>query len=316
MSKSGKKNIGAKKNKEQETLKADFENTGNYLRTLRMGKGLSTKDVTKATRISEINIIAIEDQNFSSLPADTFTRGLLNIYADFLGADTKTVIAKFMEERDNTSSQKKRTRHKQSNKILAPKRLAEPTHISSVTMAVVLFLIIIVSFTGYCFYTSWNPFSFLARETEDIQTSMKNILPKDKSPSSTVQEEKIIIVPADTPPQEETISSQPQEQSLEETAVPEGQDAGVQKIQYSVNLLFLKDTGVEIKRDDDETVSQNFKAGDTHALSTESSLTLTFSQPDSADILVNDTTIDFPPLKEGSFTLHIPNDLAKIQPDD
>jgi len=78
MNKAGKKNISNNKEKKQEPVTNEVENTGNYLRTLRMSKGLSIKDVTEATRISATNLNAIEDENFSVLPANTFTRGLLN----------------------------------------------------------------------------------------------------------------------------------------------------------------------------------------------------------------------------------------------
>ena len=198
MSKTGRKNISNNKENIQKPVTSEVENTGNYLRTLRMSKGLSIKDVTEATRISETNLNAIEDENFSALPANTFTRGLLNIYADFLGANKETVVTKFMEERENSSTQKRRSRPKQSGKILSPRRLAEPSQISSMTMAGVLFLVIVVSFTGYCVYNSWNPFSFLMKENRTIQSVMKNIFPEKKPDQDSPALENVIKVPVDT----------------------------------------------------------------------------------------------------------------------
>ncbi len=323
MSKSQKKKTDPQKDEAQKSFATDIENTGNYLRTLRLGKGLSTKEVTEATRISEINIIAIEDQNYSSLPADTFTRGLLNIYSKFLGADAERVIAKFMEERDKTTAQKKRTQYKQTSRILTPKRLAEPTHISSMTMAGALFLIIIICFAGYCFYTSWNPFSFLFKDTDDMQLVMEDVLPKDKSAPSPVEEKKNITAPQKSP---ETLSSTIQESSqdaksspqlLSDETVdkPEGQNVvqgtDIQNTTYSVTISFLEDSTIELKKDDNETLSLEFAKGDVHSLIADSSLLLEFSQPDSAEIVVNDIKIDFPQERDGKHTLQIPQDITK-----
>lgn len=302
MSKSRDTKIDSQKDPKQENVSTSIENAGNYLRTLRLGKGLSIKDVTQATRISETNINAIEDQDFSSLPADTFTRGLLQIYANFLDATPETVIANFMEERDKfTLEKKKRSRHKQSNKILSPKRLAEPTHISSMTMAAILFLIIVLSFAGYCVYTSWNPFSFLLKNKEDLQSAVTNVLQEEKTVTTQEPEEQIIIVPSKKSSQTAA--------KIEEQLVEMKND--IQPAKYLVTIRFLEDTRVEQIKDDDDTISLEFAAGDTHSLKVNSLLQLTFSQADSAEILVNDINVDFPEIRYGNYTLKIPQDLAE-----
>lgn len=325
----------------------EIENTGNYLRTLRLGKGLSTKDVTLATRISETNINAIEDQNFSALPADTFTRGLLTIYAEFLGADPEAVVAKFLEERDSNPTLQKQTRKKTTGKILTPKRLAEPAQVSSMTMAGVLLVLIIVSFTGYCFYTSWNPFSFLTKQNgSEIQSVMESVFPKEEKmpepePSAQVLEEKIISLPVDEPPQEETPTpsqtlevqqEQPPRETVEEVIEVDSAEGTVidepaQEIEapeesgelnqlYNLEISFLTKTGIDIVSDDGEKVSKEFIAGDTYSWSASSSFTLTFTEPDSAEIIVNETPVDFPVSSFGDYSLQIPSDLTESQPDE
>lgn len=194
MSKTGKKDIG-KQNKAQQE-QPEFENTGQYLKKLRTEKGLSTKEVTDTTRISETNLKAIEAQDFSTLPADTFTRGLLSLYAEFLGVDPARIVSQFMEERDASRASNKRVRVRQTTKILAPKTLAEPSHVSSMTMAGTLLVVIIVLFTGFCLYTSWNPFSFLTQKTESFQSVIMSVLPGHKTEES--QPEPSATTPAET----------------------------------------------------------------------------------------------------------------------
>ncbi|MCL7487108.1 MAG: helix-turn-helix domain-containing protein [Desulfobulbaceae bacterium] len=226
MSKSGKSNSSKSKNKEQkqEPETTELENTGNYLRTLRLGKGLSIKDAAEATRISASNLNAIEDQNFSALPANTFTRGLLNIYANYLGADAKAVVGKFMEERGNSVLQKQRFDTRQPRHLLTPKRLAEPSHISSMTMAGILLLFIIVSFTAYCVYTSWNPFSFLMKKSGEIESILlDNILEENSAPVDPAGDQ---TLPFEEDPLT-AIPPQPIDEGWEEPSPPP--DAGADK---------------------------------------------------------------------------------------
>ena len=279
MSKTGKKNI--KKKNEAQLEQPEFENTGQYLYKLRTEKGLSTKEVSETTRISEVNLHAIEAQNFPSLPADTFTRGLLTIYADFLGVDPALIVSQFMQERDTGIASGKHSKVKQTKKILAPKTLAEPSHISSITMAGILLVLIITLFTGFCLYTSWNPFSFLTGETENFQSVMINVLPSRKT----------------------------------EEAQP-GPAARSQTNNYTVCVTFLKDTGVDLTLDENETTELEFKKGDTYTWSAESALTLSFAQPESAMIRLNNTPVVFPEYKNGVATFSLPEALSKQQGDE
>jgi cytoskeletal protein RodZ len=327
MSKSGKDIIGNLKGRKQEPETTEVENTGNYLRTLRLGKGLSIKDVTEATRISGTNLNAIEDLDFSSLPANTFTRGLLNIYANFLGADAEAVVTKFMAEREKSSTRKRRSRYSYSRKILAPKRLAEPAQISSMTMAGILLLFIVVTFTGYCVYTSWNPFIMLVNKNGSIQSIMKSIFPDEKPAQDSPSSEEIIIVPVEQSPVELTTAPETAQEAEEIPSILPGEtneepaeiivnpEADLQEIIYTITLNFLKDTSIELTRDDDDTIVMEFEAGD-QTLSAGNSITVIFSQPDSAEILVNNASIVFPESQEGNYTLQIPQDIAELQQDE
>ena len=282
---------------------------------------MSIKEVTEATRISETNLSAIEDENFSALPANTFTRGFLNIYAEFLGANKEAVVTKFMEERENSSSQKRRSRQKQSGRILSPRRLAEPSQISSMTMAGFLFLVIVVSFTGYCVYTSWNPFSFLMKENRDMQSVMKNVFSEGKPAQDPLVLEKAIEVSVENQPFEVILPTQQEITEASSILPPEATGAPEEPVgkkntespaqKYTLTIRFLKDTSIELAKDDDETFAEDFKSGDIQSWSAESSVTVTFFEPDSAEILVNDASVAFPEPQDGIYTMQIPNDTTE-----
>jgi cytoskeletal protein RodZ len=135
---------------------------GVRLRQLREQKGLELQQVSEETRISTSNLIAIEEEIYDQLPADTFIRGLVTIYGNFLDIDGNEAARNFLGERDRQQPKGKKSKRGKTSHSLTPKKLAEPSNLSSATIAGVLLLFIVISFTAVCLYTGWNPFaSFL-----------------------------------------------------------------------------------------------------------------------------------------------------------
>jgi cytoskeletal protein RodZ len=306
---------------------AGFDHTGAYLRKLRTEKGLSVKEACEATRISEINLTAIENQDFATLPAETFTRGLLNIYARYLEADPAHVVARFMREREQRNQGGgKRGRPRQTNhKILTPKKLAEPAHISSITMAVALLLSIMVLFTGFCLYTSWNPFSFLSRETDSLQSVVMQSLPVDTAPSSVPpvagsEETAPSLTPAASQTQPaEGATAEPRENPAQASsaqappvqALPAGQEGpppAPAKLN-SVSIEFLKNSRLTYVRDHEQPVSNLYKKGEKLSWTESTSMQFIFDLPDSAIVQVNGQPVSFPAESSAGYTLSIPADL-------
>ena len=68
---------------------------GPELRDARLGRGYSIEDCQRATRISRRYLEALEEEEFSALPAPVFARGFLRSYAQFLGLDSTAMVARF-----------------------------------------------------------------------------------------------------------------------------------------------------------------------------------------------------------------------------
>ena len=68
---------------------------GADLRDARLGRGHSIEDCQRATRISRRYLEALEEEDFSALPAPVFARGFLRSYAQFLGLDPTAMVARF-----------------------------------------------------------------------------------------------------------------------------------------------------------------------------------------------------------------------------
>jgi cytoskeletal protein RodZ len=133
---------------------------GVRLQLVREQKGLTLQQVSAETHVSPSNLTAVEAENFELLPADIFTRGLVSIYADYLGLDGTETARLFIKERDRHRPQPRKNRIGKRARSLTPKKLAEPSHISSATVAGILLVSIVVTFTAFCLYTGWNPFTY------------------------------------------------------------------------------------------------------------------------------------------------------------
>jgi len=68
---------------------------GNSLREARVRQGLGYPEVELATKIRAKYLRALEDEEFSILPGDTYIRGFLRTYADYLGLDGQLYVDEY-----------------------------------------------------------------------------------------------------------------------------------------------------------------------------------------------------------------------------
>jgi hypothetical protein len=66
---------------------------GEWLRSARLGKGLTFTEVERTTRINRHYLEALETEHFDVLPAPVYARGFLRSYARALGLDPEEAIA-------------------------------------------------------------------------------------------------------------------------------------------------------------------------------------------------------------------------------
>jgi hypothetical protein len=68
---------------------------GNSLREARLRQGLDFPDVERATKIRPKYLRALEDEQFEILPAQTYVKGFLSTYAEFLGLDGQLYVDEY-----------------------------------------------------------------------------------------------------------------------------------------------------------------------------------------------------------------------------
>ena len=184
---------------------------------MREKKALTVHDISRETNISSSNLTAIELGNYNELPADTFIRGQVIIYAKFLGLDGAEAARLFFEERARRSTGKEKKHFEPQGRGLSAKRLAEPAHISSATWAVTLLLLIIGFLVAFSWYTGWNPFAyFFKEEPAGMSTATSVALPALPESVSEAETEAETTSPDKKAPGEAMLSEDGQETKKQE----------------------------------------------------------------------------------------------------
>ncbi len=80
-----------------------METPGIMLKREREARGLTIKYIAAETKISESSIMAIEDNNFDSFPAEVFVRGFLRNYARVLSIPSEEIIHAYESFKNQTT---------------------------------------------------------------------------------------------------------------------------------------------------------------------------------------------------------------------
>ena len=84
---------------EAKTPELPLENVAS-LKAAREARGLSLNDVFNATRVSRINLEALENDDFDRLPPPVYTRNFIRKYAQAVGVDEKPILDRYEKHRE------------------------------------------------------------------------------------------------------------------------------------------------------------------------------------------------------------------------
>jgi len=85
-------------NKEKTRGIHTMKTVGAMLKSARLAKGTTLKDVERDIKIREKFILAIEADNFRELPSPSYAKGFVHNYAEYLGLQTDAVMAFFRRQ--------------------------------------------------------------------------------------------------------------------------------------------------------------------------------------------------------------------------
>jgi len=75
-----------------------MDSIGDYLRIAREERKIPIAQVARDTKISERYVVAMENGEFSLLPAPAYAKGFLKIYAEYLGLDPRPLVEQYVQE--------------------------------------------------------------------------------------------------------------------------------------------------------------------------------------------------------------------------
>jgi cytoskeleton protein RodZ len=93
---------------EAKTPELAHENMSN-LKAAREARGLSLSNVFDATRVSRINLEALENDDFERLPPPVYTRNFIRKYAQAVGVDEKPILDRYEKHRLGLTPSRKET---------------------------------------------------------------------------------------------------------------------------------------------------------------------------------------------------------------
>ena len=240
---------------------------GEQLRQARLEQNRTLAEAASQTRISLSNLRAIEDAAFEQLPANAFTKGLVILYATYLGLDGETLATQFIQERGNCSNRTlKPLERGEFPPSLQPKKLAEQARVSSAVAASILFFCIVVSFTGFCVYYSWNPFAYLTDKALSLTHTVKNSFHPADPATSRLRTQNTLLLQA----------------------------------------VFYADCRVRVSLDNHPATEQIYLRGSTIQWEAQQSMQLDFFQENCVELQFNGSLLATPVFRDGRATLHLP----------
>jgi len=141
-----------------------MKSVGHILKKQREKQGKSLSQINRITKIPEKNLLALEADNYSLLPAPTFVKGFIQIYAKALDLDPEKLVAIFRRD-----SQKK-----EQSEVL-PQGLTPITKKTfwnpklTISLAIGLLLAVFLSFFGFHLKNYFSPPILLVEKPVDNQ---------------------------------------------------------------------------------------------------------------------------------------------------
>ncbi len=290
---------------------------GELLRETRIKQGLDLESVAEGTKISPKNLRAIEEGNFTALPAEVFTRGFYTLYARHLALDPKEILALYGQERkilpkDNHYKTPPPNRLAQNMKNLADRP-------SSLPFSYFGFMLLLLLLFGafLCWYFAWNPASYLSLKLRGFDAAQQVEQAKNQGNQTAAPQSVFALAQG-----RKTPSAHPNLMSLSSpsmataaTTLPDERrgdnlpTVGITK--YHVNAVFQEETKISLTIDDNPIRTMTFKDGEQVSWRAVEKLVLTLPVNTRTKISLNQIPIELPKPDKDGITLAIPEHLLR-----
>lgn len=126
-----------------------MKKVGQILKEARDKKNISLEEAERSTRIRKKILGLLESNDWKKLPSPTFVRGLLKNYGEYLGLDTKSLLAFFRREYEDPKPQKN----------ILPKRAKRPKIRFTPQVITLLAFVVIFLAAGMYLFSQYRSFT-------------------------------------------------------------------------------------------------------------------------------------------------------------
>lgn len=218
-------------------------------KSVRESKGLTLKDIYKNTRISIANLAAIENSDFHLLPPPVFTKSFIKIYANTLGVESTSTLARYEQYLESLNT---------ALKVEEIKKPPAPARVNYRRLAWVSLILVVIVATVFLFSSYKSAIDILKDNTiqpaDDNKRDIKSNIPDPteaamKDPENTAQSTTDTQAQQPAKDAEHTPDVQQQQIIASQQLVSTQREV---KEQYPITMQARERTWVRITSDDNQ----------------------------------------------------------------
>lgn len=317
------------------------ESLGAFLRRTREERGVTFEEMVESTKISPNNLKALEEDDYTRLPADAFVRGFYGIYAKYFGLDPVEVRERYSQQRKNLAKKSGLQSPAPIQSTNSASSMAERPSIASHSLVGLTLLAIFIVVAAISWYMSWNPATYISQKLRGVEgspaVSTEPAKPAAISESAPPMTTTTTDVTPDTtapaqpasgsegPARGNALVSEPntpatltspggtQEIAVTPSAAPAPQpSAAAVGNAYVLKASFTETTRLTVKIDDKAAEHLTFPAGATQSWNAGKSIVISLPSATSAMLTLNDLPLTLPKKPAGQeVTISIPEFLLQ-----
>jgi cytoskeletal protein RodZ len=156
---------------------------GNSLREARVRQGLDFPELEQGTKIRAKYLRALEDEQFDLLPAQTYVKGFLRSYAEYLGLDGQLYVDEYNS----------RYVVGEDDQPARPRRSAPPSRGVQVQSRVVLLTLLGIAAVTALVFVAWKRGEPQKVTPSGLGTQTPAVTPKSATPTPTTPAVRLIV---------------------------------------------------------------------------------------------------------------------------
>ena len=271
---------------------------GEYLKTVRLEKGIRLSDISSQTRISKDTLEALEAEDHARLPAEVFVKGFIRAYSRVVGVDGDVAIQRFVDSRPRVDGGSRFKPDEPGPRIRTGARL-------------LIFLCVFVVIAAVAV--------FVMRPEKPVKTSEPAVQPR---PSETAVVKKTPPAVKETPPPvpteaspEPAVPAEPEivpapaenhvtgPQIQEEAASPE---VVATRTRQHLHIQVVEETWLKVISDSLNTNEYSLAPGDTLDLAADKGFSLLIGNATGIELTLNETPVSIPGKSGQVVTIELP----------